>query len=71
MINAEDLEWRFRHHAPPDQHRIADHAEVRARCLELAIDLNRIVPDGREKSLAMTNLEEVMMWANAGIARQG
>ena len=27
------------------------------------------VPDGREKSLAMTKLEECCMWANAGIAR--
>jgi len=27
------------------------------------------VPDGRERSVAMTKLEEVMFWANAGIAR--
>lgn len=26
-------------------------------------------PDGREKTLAFTALEEVMMWSNAAIAR--
>ena len=26
-------------------------------------------PDCREKSLAITKLEEVVMWANAGLAR--
>lgn len=28
-------------------------------------------PDSREKSLAMTKLEECSMWANASIARNG
>jgi hypothetical protein len=27
------------------------------------------VPGGREQALALTKLEEVVMWANAGIAR--
>jgi hypothetical protein len=32
--------------------------------------LNELVPDSREKSLAITHLEEAVMWANAGIARE-
>jgi hypothetical protein len=28
------------------------------------------LPEGREKALAVTHLEEVMMWSNAAIARQ-
>jgi hypothetical protein len=28
-----------------------------------------LVPEGREKSLAYTNIEQALMWANAGIAR--
>ena len=31
--------------------------------------LNRFCPPSRELSLAMTKLEECMMWANASIAR--
>lgn len=32
--------------------------------------LTMLVPPGRERSIARTRLEEVVMWANAGIARQ-
>lgn len=35
----------------------------------LALNINGLVLEGREKSLAMTHLEEVLFWANAGIAR--
>ena len=34
-----------------------------------AVDEN--CPDGREKSLAWTALEEAMFWANSAIARDG
>lgn len=36
---------------------------------DLAYVINATCPDGREKSLAMTKLEEAAMWANAAIAR--
>lgn len=31
--------------------------------------INNLCPESREKSLAVTNLEESVMWANASIAR--
>lgn len=36
---------------------------------ELAHKLVDFVPEGRELSIALTKLEEVMMWANAGVVR--
>lgn len=32
--------------------------------------LNARLPEGRETALAFTNLEQVMFWANAAMARQ-
>jgi hypothetical protein len=45
------------------------HQHIRDLCKQLAIELAGAVPAGRELSLALTSLEETMMWANAGIAR--
>lgn len=45
-------------------------AHVREQCRMLAHDLNDWLPEGREKALAITNLEQVMFWANAAIARE-
>lgn len=45
------------------------HGDVRTFCRELANHLIDLVPPSRELSLALTSLEETMMWANAGIAR--
>ena len=43
---------------------------VRDECLATARHIVRNVPEGREKALALTALEEAMFWANAGIARE-
>jgi hypothetical protein len=43
--------------------------QFRAACRDFADTINTYVPEGREKSLAMTHMEEVMFWAIAGIAR--
>lgn len=63
-----DLNHRFTYHAPDEPTRIK-HESVRAACLQLALDLDVALPDGREKALAITNLEQVMFWANAALAR--
>lgn len=65
-----DLVKRFTYHAPkPGQ------PEAYQELLEVALGFARMInasqPDSREKSLAVTALEEVVMWANAGIARNG
>lgn len=67
-MDTTDLINRFEYHKP-DAEKAETHAAIRERCLMLAEQLNECLPEGREKSLAITHLEEVMMWSNAAIAR--
>ena len=43
--------------------------DIRRKAKELALMINSNIDDCREKSTAMTKLEEVVFWANAGISR--
>lgn len=43
--------------------------EIRTKARELALLVAGVVPDGREKDLAVTHLDAAVMWANAGVAR--
>lgn len=63
-----DLESRFSHH-PPTPGQAEKYAQVRSHLLEIAQKIDEICPNSREKSLALTKLEEVMFWSNASIAR--
>lgn len=71
MIDSDDLLSRFQHHPPQNEFTVEAHETVRSALLETAELLNKTIPDGREKSMAITKLEEAMMWANASIARNG
>jgi exoribonuclease R len=68
-VDDADIANRFRFHKANAERQL-EHEAIRSRCRDLAETLNDLLPEGREKSLAMTHLEEVMMWANAAIARQ-
>jgi hypothetical protein len=68
-MNPADIEHRFAFHAATTEEKRDEHTSVRQQCRALADFLNEHCPEGREKSLAITNLEEVMFWANAAIAR--
>lgn len=63
-----DLKNNFTYH-PPKGDQPKRYEILRAKALELAEMIDELVPESREKSLAMTNLEQTVMWANAGIAR--
>lgn len=68
-MDPAELENRFKYHQPRSEDVADQHQSVRGLCDSLAYRLNQILPEGREKSLAMTKLEEVMFWSNAAIAR--
>jgi hypothetical protein len=70
-VDPKDIEHRFAFHAAPTQEKRDEHTSVRQNCRRLADLLNEALPEGREKVVVMTKLEEVMFWANAAIAREG
>lgn len=69
-MNPQDIEHRFAFHAATTEEKRDAHTSVRQQCRQLADFLNDKLPDGRELSLAITHLEEVMFWGNAALARQ-
>jgi hypothetical protein len=64
-----DLDNRFDYHRPTPE-RVAAHEAVREGCRAFAHFIEAKVPNGRERSLAITKIEEAMFWMNAGIARE-
>ena len=62
------IDRSFTYHAPQGDQ--ADrYGAIRAAGRELACLLALYCPESRELSLAMTHLEDTVMWANAAIAR--
>ena len=67
-MEQKDLENRFTYHAPKGD-QATRYQMLRQEGLALAFSIENACPDGREKSLAITNLEQAIFWANAAIAR--
>ena len=67
MINTT-IENNFMHHESGGD-RPARYRELRMKCKELAYLIDGLCHDSREKSMAITKLEEAMFWANASVAR--
>lgn len=63
----EDLDNRFTYNAPhgdqPERYE-----QIREHARDLAILLVGLCPESRELSLALTNLEQSVIWANKAIA---
>lgn len=66
-MDQEEIKKRFEPH-PMNETRKLLSEEVRAQANLLATRINH-APDSREKSIAMTKLEEAVFWANAALAR--
>jgi len=70
-MQQSDIDNRFAFHPASTEEKRNEHTSVRENCRQLANFLNDKIPEGREKALAITHLEEVMFWGNAAIAREG
>lgn len=68
-MNAQ-IAHNFKYH-PPTGTGVVAHERIRAKARELADLIDEIVPVScsDEKEIAIVKVQEVMMWACAGIAR--
>jgi hypothetical protein len=63
------IERAFNYHKPKEE-RVIDFNTIRATAKDLAFLIDDVCPVCREQSLAITKLEECVMWAIAAIARE-
>lgn len=64
----EQIENNFKYHSLKEGQPEKYNA-IREKAKELAHLIDKECPNSREKSVAFTNLETAVMWANASIAR--
>lgn len=64
----EQIKHRYSYHAPKND-QTERYEKLRASCLELALKIVELTPFSPEQSRALSHLDEVMMLANAAIAR--
>ena len=69
MIGSAEIENRFTYHAPKEG-QAERYVTLREAARDMAALIDLECPDSREKSLAITALEECVMWANSAIARR-
>ena len=69
MPTYPEIEKRFTYHPPKDANQIRKFEMLRDKMKYVAELIFENCPDSRERSVALTKLEECNMWANAAIAR--
>lgn len=62
------IQHNFSYH-PPKNDQAPRYQYIRDTARNLALTIVENTPESREQSLALTKLEECIMWANAAIAR--
>ena len=68
MMNHDELENRYTYHAPTEW-QIERYERIRYKAKMLAAYINEQCPESTDKFLALTKVDEAVMWANASIAR--
>lgn len=66
-MTQEQIDNTFTYHRPFGTQQVRYEA-LRSAARELATLIQGSCPESREKSLALTNLQQSIMWANASIA---
>lgn len=67
MVGADEIERRLGFHpGTPETYPLYEANRIKAR--ELAEHFDNTCPPGRELSLALTAVQEALMWANAAVA---
>ena len=69
MVSDSEILHRFSYHAPKDN-QPEKYQVLRGKALEFAKLILLTTPESRVQSLALTKLDEVVMWSNAAIARR-
>jgi len=64
----KQIENNFKYHTPKDD-QATRYERIRHEAKLFAESLGLVCPPSRELSLALTNLENAVMWANSSIAR--
>ena len=67
-VTTEQLRERFSYHKPSPEG-VERHQRLTDAFVQLAQIVNVVCPEGREKSLVFTKLEEAKMMASAAVAR--
>ena len=62
-----DLDNIYTYHEPHGDQMLR-YARIRSKCKELAKLLEECCPDSRERSVALSKVQETCMWGNAAIA---
>jgi len=62
------VDRNFKYHKPTED-QASRYNHLRDKAKEYATMVLEFCPDSLERSLALTKLEEAVMWANASIAR--
>lgn len=65
LLNLENI---YKYHAPKEGQN-EKYEAIRAKAKELAEMITELCPASREQSVAFTQIETAVMWANAAIAR--
>lgn len=71
MIDKAEIEHRFGFHKATiegENATLPKHRELRLAFKAFAEQLNKVLPEGRAKSVAFTELENASMWAHKAVA---